>query len=685
LPEVAPRGGRRTPPDVTRLFEAVSRVVERLAASPLVIVLEDVQWADELTLRLAAFLARRIAHQAVLLVLTAREELVPDAAMLRVTLDELREHGAGVVLTLRPLSRPETRALARSLSRAERDPAVLARLDDHVWRVSAGNPLLALETVRAIRQHGPDEAQGDWLLPTRVRELVLARLERLSERARRVVSIASVIGREFDFRLLQHSAGLDDRQGAEVVEELVRRKVFQGVGERLDFTHDLVRHVARDALPADAVKSIHRLLGASIEAVYAPNLEPHYEALAAHFDGGELWDRAVGYLVEAGKTAGERSAHRAAAGYFEQALRALAQLPESRATLEHAVDIRLALHTSRFAVGDLRRGVEALREAEEPARKLDDPRRNAVLALHTAQYLWASGRSREALPLAEHACAVGERAGDLALSTSAVLYAAAIHVALGDLHEAERGFRRVVDALGGAADDRAGLHGFPLVFAECALAVICAETGRSAEADLHAQRCIEVGEAVGHVYSLVFGLRAIGHAYTTEGRVDEARRILDRAVELCQDEAASVLQPNVMASLGYAYALSGRARDGVRLLAEALADVEAAGSLVWYGLLLTQIAEASLIAGDVQRAGEYAARALAHTRERGERWFEARALKVLGDVESRRDPSDAAHGVRYYRDALQLADERGLKALTVQCQAALAALGAGGRARNGTA
>ena len=681
LPEVHPRAARGTPSDLTRLFEAVGRFIERFAAtSPLAVILEDVHWADELTLRLAAFLARRIADRPVLLVLTAREELVRDAALLRVLVDELRDHPAGALLTLRPLSRADTTALARSLSRSERDIETLERLDDHVWRVSAGNPLLILETVRAVRERGAGDAERAWPLPTRVRELVMARLERLSERARGVVSIASVIGREFDFRLLQHAAVLDDRHGAEVVEELVRRKVLHGVGERLDFTHDLVRDVARDALPQESVKSIHRLLAASIETVYAANLEPHYDALAGHFHLGERWDKAVGYLVEAGKTDVERSAHRAAARYFEQALVALSHLPESRATLEYAIDIRLALHASRFAVGELALGYEALRNAEQPARKLGDARRDAVLALQTAQFLWASGRAREAFPLIRHACAAAEGEADLALSTSAVLYSAAIRVALGDIHDAEREFRRVIDLLSGATDGRLGLHGFPLVFAQCALAVICAETGRFDEADQHAATCIRVGEAVGHAYSLVFGLRAIGHAYTTEGRVDDALRVLERALGLCQDEMASVLRPNVMASLGYAYALAGRAPEGLRLLGQACAAVEAAGALVWYGLLLTQMAEACLIVGDVGRAHDLASRALAHTRERGERWFEARALAVLGDIASRRDPVDAAQSERHYRAALRLAAERKLTPLVGRCQAGLAALHARARA-----
>jgi len=109
-----------------------------------------------------------------------------------------------------------------------------------------------------------------------------------------------------------------------------------------------------------------------------------------------------------------------------------------------------------FGAALIQRSGEALRDADEPARRLGDARRDGVLALHRAQFLWASGRSREAWPLIEHASAVGHGAADVALSTSAVLYAAAIQVALGDLREAERGFRRVTDALSGAGDARSG-------------------------------------------------------------------------------------------------------------------------------------------------------------------------------------------------------------------------------------
>jgi hypothetical protein len=89
------------------------------------------------------------------------------------------------------------------------------------------------------------------------------------------------------------------------------------------------------------------------------------------------------------------------------------------------------------------------------------------------------------------------------------------------------------------------------------------------------------------------------------------------------------------------------------------------------------MAEAWLIAGDLDRAQELATRALTHAGERGERWFEARASKILGDVEARRRPLDAERCARHYHDALRLAAARGLAPLVAQCQAGLTQLGVG--------
>src|SRR5262249_56287035 len=109
--------------------------------------------------------------------------------------------------------------------------------------------------------------------------------------------------------------GVGEREGADGMEELVRRRVLQGVGERFDFTHDRIRKVARAALLAPRRRVLHCSVAEAIEAVYADNLEPHILALGLHYYGAERTVQAMGYLRTAGSPAFSRSAVRQAPGW----------------------------------------------------------------------------------------------------------------------------------------------------------------------------------------------------------------------------------------------------------------------------------------------------------------------------------------------------------------------------------
>ena len=212
-----------------------------------------------------------------------------------------------------------------------------------------------------------------------------------------------------------------------------------------------------------------------------------------------------------------------------------------------------------------------------------------------------------------------------------------------DLVAAEDSFRRVIDAVGeAAAGEKLGLHGLPLVFAESGLTALLAEQGRFEEARAYGTTSVRIAEALNHAYTLVFALRTLGHAHTVEGRLPDAVAILERGKTLCEDADPDHPQPlarnlrsvapNILASLGYAYSLGGRPHDGARLLQQALNALEEYGQRVWYVVMLTQLAEAWLLGGELVRARECASRALSMARERGERGFEAGALRMLGAV-----------------------------------------------------
>jgi predicted ATPase len=348
----------------------LARLLEHLAATQfLVLLLEDVHWADEMSLRLLAFMARRIPSLRMLLVVTSRDEELADATAARRTMDEIAREPHVERVTLAPLRRRDTIDLIRSLARVRGEPSALAQLEEQVWAVSEGNPFVAVETTRALLDGGLPPESTRLPVPERVRAMIAGRLDRLSDPARLLAAVAAVIGREFEFGLLHCSSALDAAPAAEGVEELVRRHVLRGVGERFEFTHDRIRAVVYDRLLSPQRKLWHRRVGETLETLHAGNLEPHYLALGAHFREGEVWDKAVGFFRRAGAAATARSASREAVASFRQALEALEHLPRSPDTIRLGIDLRRDLQSGYILLGELPQMLESLREAEPLATK----------------------------------------------------------------------------------------------------------------------------------------------------------------------------------------------------------------------------------------------------------------------------------------------------------------------------
>jgi len=357
LPELSPGDGDwAPPPDYLMLFEGASMLLGHVAAQrPTVLILEDLHWADEMSVRLLAFIGRRLQAWQLLLVATAREEDLVDAAMVHRIFFELEREPHIATFALRPLSRDDTLGLVQALWRPGSEEAVVARLGEQVWRTSGGNPFVVIEAMRAAAQDALSSGLEVLSLPERVREIIGRQLDRLDERGRELMALASVVGREFEFGLLHEASGLGEEEVARGVEELTRRRVLHSVGERLDFTHDRVREVAYGQILAPRRKTLHRRVAEALDTLHAGNLDAYHLALGLHYFEGEVWDKAVVHLHRAGARAFERSANREAVACFERALAALTHLPETREALEQGMDVRFDLRGSLWTLRDMPR------------------------------------------------------------------------------------------------------------------------------------------------------------------------------------------------------------------------------------------------------------------------------------------------------------------------------------------
>jgi DNA-binding SARP family transcriptional activator len=675
----------KSAPDFLKVFESVTAAIGMLAGHrPLLLVLEDLHWADEMSLRLLAFFGRRLHSRRVLAAVTVREEELADAPMLRRILDELQRERRLWSLALVALSRANTLALVQTLVRSGTDETSLARLGEEAWRASAGNPFVVVETVRSQAQGiglgdhtagaGP-VAPRALMLPEPVRQLVTRRLERLSERGRLLTTVAAVIGREFEFALLQRAAGLGDTEAAEGMEELVRRRVLQGVGERFDFTHDRIREVARAALLAPRRRVLHCSVAEAIEAVYADHLEPHILALGLHYYGAEMWRQAMSYLRLAAVHAFVRSAYREAATCFEQALAAASHLPRTPAMLDQMLDLQLQLRNALWPLADFDRIARCLSDAEQLAISLEDRKRLGRITAFMSVLRWVTGDAAAARLF-------GQRARDLAVSLEdrplrimSNYYLGLAQFLLAEYQRAEDLFLENVRTLTVAEEqDPLGAPGSTLVRSKAWLVLPLAERGAFPSGLAHGHAALDLAEASYDPYGVVSAEYCLAYLHCLKGEFDLAIPSLERGLTICREREFSVWLPQVTGYLGYAYSLAGRIDEGLSLLEQAIDIFDATRAWPFRALLMVHRGTADVLAGRLDSALALGHQALKVAREHRERGHEAWAFLLLGEIASHADPSEMKKADDHYHQAMALASNLGMRPLVGHCRLGLGRL-----------
>jgi tetratricopeptide (TPR) repeat protein len=680
-PDVEPL---KSAPDFLKVFESVTAAIGVLAGHrPLLLVLEDLHWADEMSLRLLAFLGRRVHSLPVLVAFTVREEELADAAMLRRILDELQRERHLESVTLAALSRDNTLALVHTLARSGPDATALARLGEVAWEASAGNPFVVVETVRSQAQGiglgghtggaGP-AAPRALMLTEPVRQLVTRRLDRLSERGRLLTTVAAVIGREFEFALLGRAAGLRETEAAEGMEELVRRRILHGVGERFDFTHDRIREVARVDLLAPRRRVLHRSVAEAIEAVYADDLEPHILALGLHYYGAEMWPGAMRYLRQAAGHAFVRSAHREAATCFERALAAASHLPRTPEMLDQMLDLQLQLRSALWPLAEFGRVARCLEEAEHLATSLEDRGRLGRIAASVSMLRLVTGDAEAARLFAQKARDMAASLDDRPLRVISNYYLGLARYFLAEYQEAEEVYLENVQMLTIAEEQvRLGATS-TLVVSTAWLVLPLADRGAFVEGLAHGHAALALAEATPDPYGIVSASYCLAYLHCQKGEVDLAIPLLERGLAICRERDFGVWMPQITGYLGYAYSQGGRIDEGLSLLARAIDIYEATRAWPFRALLTAHRGTACLLAGHLDSALALGHQALTLAREHGERGHAAWALRLLGESVAQRDPRDAQRAEDYYREAWTLANELGMRPLVAHCHLELGTL-----------
>jgi DNA-binding NarL/FixJ family response regulator len=363
-----------------RLFDSLAAFLRAAAARrPLLLVLDDLHWADAPSLALLRFAGRELEGAGLLVVGIYRHTEVDQGHPLLATLADLTRGQHRRRLLVRGLDQRDVASFVALVGGVEPAPELAAA----VHRQTDGNPFFVTEVVRLLASQdrlGHAEAGAPPLaagLPEGVKAVVAERLGRLSDDCQRVLEAAAVFGRDFQLRALQPTSGLDPGRLLELLEEAEAARVvgpIPGTLSRWRFAHALVREVLYEGLPATRRIRLHGRVGEALEAVYAADPEPHLAELAHHFvaaaPGGEV-ARAVRAATLAGHRALDLLAWEDAVGLFQRALAAL-ELAE-RPDQQQRCELLLALGEARMAASDVAAARAAYQQAGELARRIGWP------------------------------------------------------------------------------------------------------------------------------------------------------------------------------------------------------------------------------------------------------------------------------------------------------------------------
>ncbi len=409
VPSLADRVGqisepRRSDPETERylVFQAVIALLEALSgAAPLALVLDDLQWADAPSLALLGHVAAATAHLPLLLIGTYRDTDIDSEHPLGDTLAALRRVEGADRLTLHGLSSDEVAALMTEVAGHQLEAAEL-ELAAEIASETGGNPFFVVQILRHLNERGifAQAEDGRWrarrldevAIPPSAREVAVGRVRRLGRDAQSVLTVAAVVGEEFDVGLLERVVDQDEDGVLDALEAAVRASVLVESAEslgRFTFAHALFRNSLYEELGATRRARIHRQVAEAIEQLAAGGLDTHAPELAHHWLAARSHpEKAIGYAHRAGEQALAQLAPDHALHWFTEAL---ALLPSDGREDEIRCDLLIGLGEARRQVGDASFR-ECLLEASALAERLDDPDRmtRAVLA-NTLGPLGAAG------------------------------------------------------------------------------------------------------------------------------------------------------------------------------------------------------------------------------------------------------------------------------------------------------
>lgn len=646
-----------------RTFEAIRDLLIRVSQDKsLIVAVEDLHWIDKSTEEFLDYLIGWLANTHILLIILYRPEYTHQwgskSYYSKIGVDQLSN------ITSEEL-------VQAILGDAEVEP----ELRDLVLGRAGGNPLFVEELAQSLVENGSIQRKDKQYVLTReiseidvpdtIQGIIAARIDRVEEVLKRIMQVASVIGREFAFRLLQSIMGMREELKAHLLnlqglEFIYEKSLFPEL--EYIFKHALTQEVAYNSLLQKRRKEIHERIGATIEQMYSERLEEFYEMLAYHYLKGENSEKAYQYLKLSGNKAVRNYANLEAFGFYCEAIEVLAKKPETEENKREQIEIRRLMGPPMISLVFPEGSLQILKDGERIAEEIGDNKSLAIFYSYLANFYQLIGDLIHGTEYSEKSFQEAQKIEDIDLLVptgdalvfsnfyrgEALKCVDKASILIGLLEKTQR----ESDFFGRLQNPYVMFHGF------CGSGL--AYLGNFKDGEVVLEKGLRFARRINHLPSLAGVEWNYGLALNLKSDGRNALRHLNDCLECVEAGNVQLLLPIVFALLGRAHYYLGELETARNHLDKSLKIQKAQEQAFFQVPCYHTLTMVHLDLGEFESAKSYAEKAMNLTQE-SKSAGEGISLIHLGRIQGKKEPTQMDKAEEYILRGIKILDEFKIK------------------------
>jgi class 3 adenylate cyclase/tetratricopeptide (TPR) repeat protein len=644
-----------------KAFEAIRDLLICISQEkPLVLVVEDLHWIDDSSEEFLNYLIEWIANSPIMLILLYRTEYQhkwgSKTYYHKIGLDHLGKESA-------------IELVAAMLE----DGDITSELRDLILSLAAGNPLFMEEFTHTLIENGTIVKQGNCYVlsrkiteikvPDTVQGIIAARMDRLEENLKRTMQVASVIGRDFAFRILQTITGMHEElksylrnlQGLEFIYE---KRLFPEL--EYIFKHALTQEVAYKSLLLKRRKQIHENIGKAIEELYSERLEEFYEMLAYHYSRSDNLEKAYAYLKLSGQKAFKIYANEEAYNFYKDALNILQKKPDTEEGKKEKIGLILLMHNPMALLSYPEGSSGILQAGEELSKELKDHKSLASFYGYISRYYSLKARPSEAIEFAEPRFIEAQKTQDLNLIAPLLYGLTNAYLSSGDVYNNLDIIPEVIALLEKTSKEE-DFFGTPVniyAYLNILFGSSLASTGSKKEGKTFIEKGCHFANKINDKIAMGLGELHFAQYYAAKGDGKNAINHSQNSIKLCQEGNFSYLISVGYGNLGYGYWLMGdlcNAEKHIKKGYEMHKVISITRDLPLYPLYLSHICVDS---GELSKAQIFAEDALELAIKNGTNHFEALSMISMGRIIGEKMTSKSNYAENYILGGIKILEQK---------------------------